>query len=376
MSIKHFTFISFCDIILLLNCKGDKNMTEEKALQLQQVSPELRDFFHSSYNMAVEATIRDGKLDLTDVNFRQPDILSIVIHFEKVLDNRKNELSGKDLMIFNCYLASLQNTIKNRRLTMATTSLIEKLTDFIMYICIWLNSEKGYNVDLKIESRRKALEGELTKILVKSLENVESNDFILSSQPPVIRDRYGLRTIMYEDDPNLLLEVTRIILNILTNPVSEFHIEFKNWLQNVNSKFGGAPVPSEELLKLMEYSFSLSNIKDYVNHPKPSTYQSWHGTLTVDATSPNLGGLKFELQARTWEMHKNAAHGPASHDKYKELIMDFNDIFKIDNYEGGIVFYDGLEYPDLDKDGLTHAAPVLSRHISPHVIERTSPNQA
>lgn len=341
-------------------------MTEEKKL-----SKKLRRFLNISYNMAVEDTIKAGKLDVNSKDYRQPDILSIVEHFEVVLDKRKSLLTGKDLLVLNCFLASLRNTVKNRRFTMAATSFIERLTDFIMYICIWLNSEKNFNVDLKIESRRKSLEGELTKILVKSIEHVESNDIILSTQPPIIRDRYGLRIIMSDDNPKLLLEVTGIIISILTNPISEAHIEFKKWMLTIEARFGGETVPKDDLVKMLDYTFSLSHTKDYVNNPKPSTYQSWHTTLCIDATSPNLGGLMFELQTRTWAMHKNAIKGPASHDKYKELILDYCDIFKIKNYSGGIVFYDGPENPDLDLDGLSTSAHPLSRHISPHVIERS-----
>lgn len=337
-----------------------------------KLSENLKNFFHDCYNQAVKETIQDGKLDYRNKKYRQPDILSILEHLEKVLVKRKEELSGDELSVLNCYLPSLRNTIKNRKITMGATTFISRLTEFIMYVCIWLNSEKGFNIDMKLESRRKSLEGELTKILKKSLEQVNSNDFIIAAQPPVIRDRYGLRLIITDNDPQLLLEVTRIIVSILTNPVSDFHLEFTKWIKNANYKFGGEEIPKNKLLNLMEYSFSLSDVKDYVNNPRKSTYQSWQGTISIDATSPSLGGLKFELQVRTWEMHINAESGPASHDKYKENVAEYQDIFKIEDYSGGIVFYNGPDCLALDKDGLSTHAHILSRHVSPHVIERTS----
>ena len=70
------------------------------------------------------------------------------------------------------------------------------------------------------------------------------------------------------------------------------------------------------------YSIHTGSIDDYISHPKPSGYQSWHGLVYLDKPLVSFSVFNpkktsFEVQIRDRKMHDEAEHGSAATHYYK-----------------------------------------------------------
>lgn len=85
--------------------------------------------------------------------------------------------------------------------------------------------------------------------------------------------------------------------------------------------------PESTTLGAFELNTNYSSEKDYITHPKPNGYQSYHLSLTPCAQTSQSSSdhQPIELQIRTASMHNAAVKGDANHDVYKEnqrLLLD------------------------------------------------------
>ncbi|MBN2345883.1 MAG: bifunctional (p)ppGpp synthetase/guanosine-3',5'-bis(diphosphate) 3'-pyrophosphohydrolase, partial [Candidatus Aminicenantes bacterium] len=67
-----------------------------------------------------------------------------------------------------------------------------------------------------------------------------------------------------------------------------------------------------------------SRWRDFITNPKSNFYQSIHTTIITRE------GVKFEIQIRTREMHRNAEEGIAAHWKYKEGLAFLENDYRLE----------------------------------------------
>ncbi len=109
-----------------------------------------------------------------------------------------------------------------------------------------------------------------------------------------VKSNYGIYKKVYRDGKEIDQIYDRYAVRIIVNTVTECY----NVLGIIHDMF--RPIPNR--------------FKDYISNPKANMYQSLHTTVIGRA------GIPFEVQIRTWDMHKTAEYGIAAHWKYKEGV--------------------------------------------------------
>ena len=116
-----------------------------------------------------------------------------------------------------------------------------------------------------------------------------------------VKSVYGIYRKLYEQNRSIEEIYDIYAIRILVDTVSECYTA----LGVVHDMY--TPIPKR--------------FKDYISTPKSNMYQSLHTTVIGENETP------FEIQIRTYEMHREAEYGVAAHWKYKEGVSESSESF-------------------------------------------------
>lgn len=157
----------------------------------------------------------------------------------------------------------------------------------------YLDSEMYYEIAKRLKKKRKEREEyvhDIIEQIKKGLEQIGINADI-AGRPKNI---YSIYKKMVKQQKDIDEIYDKIAIRIIVSEIRECY----GVLGIIHTMW--KPLPGR--------------FKDYIATPKPNMYQSLHTTLL------GKGGEPFEVQIKTWEMHRTAEYGIAAHWRYKEGI--------------------------------------------------------
>jgi len=157
--------------------------------------------------------------------------------------------------------------------------------------CLMYLDPVGYKeITDALESKRSELEKFMHGMEDKIQSRLKENG-IKAKVYSRIKHLYSIYRKMYTQNLDLSEIFDLCALRVIVDETTDCY----NALGYVHEMFN--PVPGK--------------FKDYVSTPKPNGYQSIHTTVI------GAEGIPFEVQIRTWDMHRTAEYGVAAHWKYK-----------------------------------------------------------
>ena len=155
----------------------------------------------------------------------------------------------------------------------------------------YLNPSEYYDLVEKVSKKRAEREAYIERISNILGENLDSQNisYEISGRPKSFYSIYKKMTGKHKTFDEIFdLTAIRIIVDTAKECYESLGIVHNLW----------KPIPGR--------------FKDYIAMPKPNMYQSIHTTVIGEK------GETFEVQIRTWDMHRTAEYGIAAHWRYKE----------------------------------------------------------
>ena len=155
----------------------------------------------------------------------------------------------------------------------------------------YLEPEKYYKLVEQVKQKRQEREKMINETIQILSERIKAMDIkaVIEGRP---KHFYSIYKKMQKDHKDLSeiydLSAIRVIVDSVKDCYGVLGIVHTQW----------KPLPGR--------------FKDYIAMPKSNMYQSLHTTVI------GTHGQPFEIQIRTWEMHRVSEHGIAAHWRYKE----------------------------------------------------------